>query len=92
MNRTQRVIIDHCFSPVHAVLSDVPQGSVLSPILFLVYTNNIDYVFCGNTTLQLFADDAKLYSKVKVDHASSSLQQSLDRLASGLRVAADYQY
>ena len=30
MNRTQRVIIDHCFSPVHAVLSGVPQGSVLS--------------------------------------------------------------
>ena len=59
----------------------MPQGSVLSPILFLVFINDIDYVCCGNTTLQLFADDAKLYSKVNVDNASSSLQQSLDRLA-----------
>jgi Reverse transcriptase (RNA-dependent DNA polymerase) len=34
-NRTQRVIIDHCFSPVHAVESGVPEGFVVSPVLFL---------------------------------------------------------
>ena len=62
----------------------MPQSSAFSPILFLVFINVIDYVGCGNPTLQLLTDDAKLglYNKVNVDNiASSSLQQSLDRLA-----------
>jgi hypothetical protein len=51
----------------------------------MVFKNDIDYVCCGNTTLQLFADDAKLYSKVNVDNASSLLQQSVDRLANWVK-------
>ena len=81
-NRTQRVIIDYCFSSECAVISGVPQGSVLGPILFLVYINDIDSVCCGNTVLQLFADDAKLFSKINIDTVTSTLQQSLDKLAS----------
>jgi hypothetical protein len=79
-NRTQCVVLDHCFSSFSKVISGVPQGSVLGPILFLIYINDIDRVCCGNTHLQLFADDAKLYSSINVGEASVLLQRSLDNL------------
>jgi ribonuclease P/MRP protein subunit RPP40 len=79
-NRLQCVVIDHFYSPIRSVISGVPQGSVLGPILFIIYVNDIDSVCCGDTSLQLFADDAKLYSKVVVNNISVSLQLSLDRL------------
>jgi hypothetical protein len=40
----------------------------------------LDSVCCGNTVLQLFADDAKLYSNIDINSLSASLQQSLDKL------------
>jgi hypothetical protein len=80
-NRIQCVVLDHTFSPFSQVVSGVPQGSVLGPILFLLYINDIESVCCGTTKLQLFADDAKLYSSINIDAASVSLQQSLDNLA-----------
>jgi hypothetical protein len=49
--------------------------------LFIIYVNDIDSVCCGDTTLQLFADDARLYSNVVVNNTSVSLQLSLDRPA-----------
>jgi ribonuclease P/MRP protein subunit RPP40 len=58
----------------------VPQGSVLGPLLFIVFINNIDTVCCGKTVLQLFADDAKLYSNINIDNSCLTLQQSLDSL------------
>jgi hypothetical protein len=80
-NRSQCVVIDNCFSTVRDVTSGVPQGSVLGPILFLIFINDIESACCGNTKLLLFADDAKLYTRVDVIQPSVSLQQSLDRLS-----------
>jgi ribonucleases P/MRP protein subunit RPP40 len=79
--RLQCVVID-CFfySPVCPVISGVPQGSVLGPMLFIVYINDIHTVCCGDTALLLFADDAKLYSNIIFDNTSISLQHSLDNL------------
>jgi ribonuclease P/MRP protein subunit RPP40 len=80
--KTERVLIDYCFSKACAVVSGVPQGSVLGSLVFHVYINDIDSVCRGNTTLQLFANDAKLCSNIIVDSDLLTLQQSLDRLAS----------
>jgi hypothetical protein len=80
LNRTQCVAVDYCLSNVCVVTSGVPQGSVLGPILFLIFINDIDSVCCGNTILKLFADDAKLYSEIEINCTSSSLQNSLDHL------------
>jgi hypothetical protein len=60
----------------------------LGPILFLIYVDDIDSVCCGNTALQLFADDAKLYSQVEMNNSSVSLQQTLHLLS---QWASDWQ-
>ena len=80
-NRLQYVVIENCFSNVSDVVSGVPQGSVLGPIMFLIFINDIETVCCGDTDLQLFADDLKLYSSVNVSCNSLTLQQSIDNLA-----------
>lgn len=80
-NRFQCVVIDGKFSPVASVDSGVPQGSVLGPLLFLLFINDIDSVCSANTVLQLFADDCKLYSVTTILSSSISLQCSLDKLS-----------
>jgi hypothetical protein len=55
--------------------------SRLGPLLFLVYFNDIDYICCGRTIIQLSADDVKLYSKIDIRIGSLALQQSFDRFA-----------
>src|SRR5664279_3813613 len=61
------------------VVSGVPQGSVLGPILFIIFINDIDSVCLGDCTLHLFADDVKLYSRIDLNN-SFTLQQSLNNL------------
>jgi len=54
------------------------QGSVLGPILFLIFINDMD---CGITNWLLkFADDAKLFRKVQLDLDNITLQEDLQRL------------
>ena len=76
--REQRVCIDGTSSDWVRVLSGVPQGSVLGPILFLVYINDIDLVV-ENDILK-FADDTKLYGIVSDQAQAESLQNDLNGL------------
>jgi hypothetical protein len=82
-NRVQCVVLDNCFSSVTNVLSGVPQGSVLGPVLFLIFINDVSSTCIGQAQLKLFADDVKLYSSFNVDVLNcGDLQQSLDNLSS----------
>ncbi|MES9879786.1 MAG: reverse transcriptase domain-containing protein [Sedimenticola sp.] len=75
IGRTQRVVLNGKMSEWRNVNSGIPQGSVLGPILFLVYIN--DFPDCTTCLIKLFAADSKLYSKVNTPAQAESLQQNL---------------
>ena len=77
-DRRQRVVVDGEVSTWKSVLSGVPQGSVLGPILFLIYINDLDDRITSNVLK--FADDTKLFRKVNTDGDKQHLQNDLDRL------------
>ena len=76
--RTQCVNVDGTKSTWRDVLSGIPQGSVIGPILFVIFINDmpseVKHNFC-----KLFADDCKLYGNVKLDE-ENSMQLDLTNL------------
>ena len=58
-NRKQKVTFKSCASTIKSILAGVPQGSVLGPLLFLVYINDIAKQLLSLT--RLFADDSSLF-------------------------------
>ena len=82
----ENFLLDHtqCFqvsgtrSSWISVISGVPHGTVLGPLLFLIYINDI--VHNLNSKIKLFADDAVLYSEVSNVHDVSLFQHNLDTL------------
>lgn len=81
--RTQRVKINKSFSKPFPVLSGVPQGSVLGPLYFLIYINDILEVVPRGVSCKLFADDVKLYSFLPKpdDDNSAFLQEGIGTVA-----------
>ena len=77
-NREQRVAINGAASGWAPVVSGVPQGSVLGPILFLIYINDLPDVV--STQSKIFADDTKIYAPVGRSVASAELQRDIDRV------------
>ena len=61
--RKQRVVINGKASSWAEVLSGVPQGSVLGPLLFLVFINDIDEAVSKLDLIRKFADDTKLWAE-----------------------------
>ena len=77
-NRTQRVVCGGFASDPVDILSGVPQGTVLGPLLFLIYINGItDYV---SSSYRLFADDCILYRQINSPTDAAILQNDLKEL------------
>jgi hypothetical protein len=64
--RCESVVIDGVLSEQHVMDCNVPQGSVLGPLLFTAYTSPLGDIVRGKSTdLHLYADDTQLYLAVK---------------------------
>lgn len=77
-NRSQRVVVDGEFSTSIPVTSGVPQGSVLGPILFLAYINDLPEQV--KSQVRLFADDTVIYITLDGKGRQSMLQEDLKKL------------
>ena len=78
-NRTQEVVVDGISSQKSNVTSGVPQGSVLGPLLFLLYINDLP-AYTKHSTIRLFADDCMLYRSINSDEDRLKLQEDLNGL------------
>ena len=78
-NRHQRVVLNGSKSDWRSISAGVPQGSVLGPLLFLVYINDLtDNI---SSQMRLFADDSSLFTPVKgVNETNVKLNQDLQTI------------
>ena len=77
-DRRQQVVISGQTSGWEKVTSGVPQGSVIGPTLFLIYIN--DLTSHMSSSVQIFADDTKIYRGIQSAEDVQSLQQDLQRV------------
>ena len=79
--RMQRVVLNGEASEWILVLSGVPQGSVLGPLLFIIFINDLDQsVDVTNSILFKFADDTKCGKIIVNEESTAELQKDLDNL------------
>ena len=78
-DRKQRVVLNGTCSDWESIESGVPQGSVLGPLLFLIYINDLEQNI--NSGIKFFADDTMLYSIVHDEHTTAiDLNQDLQTI------------
>ena len=78
VGRIQRVQVSGSLSDAVPVLSGVPQGSVLGPLLFLVSVWDLPRVVGDLASVRLYADDSRIWRMIRTDEDRSSLQSALD--------------
>ena len=76
--RKQRVVLNGANSKWRSVLSGVPQGSVLGPLLFIIYVNDIETSV--KSRVSKFADDTKIYNQISTAADTKQLQHDIDRV------------
>ena len=75
----QKVIVGDTLSSADMVLSGIPQGSCLGPVLFCLFIKDLPLVV-HHSTVKMFTDDVKLYCSLTNSDEASLLQKDLDAL------------
>ena len=79
-NRTQRTLANNKFSPYRNITQGVPQGSILGPLLYIIYANDISEC-TKKSGYTFYADDTVIYTtKKNMSVAAKDLQQDLNNL------------
>ena len=82
LGRQMRVHVNGSFSSWIDVISGIPQGSVLGPLLFLIFVNDLsDWV---KSSILMFADDTKIWTKIKDTGDSDLLQQNVNGMVEAM--------
>ena len=80
-SRKQRVILDNVISESVDVLSGVPQGSILGPLLFVLFINDIYANIDNDSNIALFADDTKIWRDINSESDCETLQNDINTLS-----------
>ena len=79
-DREQCVVIDGIKSLFTPVRSGVPQGSIIGPILFVLFINDLPEGIDKNSIIALYANDTKLWRTIKCDNDNLQLQKDIEYL------------
>ena len=80
-NRLQRVSLNNNLSARASVKCGVPQGSILGPLLFLIFINDLPFVLQNYVVVDLFADDTTFYDfQFDITQLETNLQHALNLL------------
>jgi len=85
-NRQMWVAVDRESSCKARVASGIPQGTVLGPLLFLLFINDLPSVVSPRTTTRLFADDSLIYREIKTGEDQVTLQRDLSVLVTWAKI------
>ena len=82
LNRKQYVVVGGASSDTSSVVSGVPEGSVLGPLLFITYVNSVNsLVLTKGTQITMYTDDILLIKPIRVTHDCICLQRAITAIA-----------